>query len=208
MEIALSHVCGPDDIITPAREDLAGQRALDGQNYKMEHPDKPKRPLWRRVLGRPERYYHPSIGYYEHIPAWRVKTYVGDEVWRSYYKFAFARNPWDRQVSFYFYKTRNENPRRSFEAFMNNRKRAHVESREIYAIGDDIVVDFLGRYESINEDFRKVLADIGIRDPVVLPVANTSDKPKDRYREFYTERTRALVADWYAQEIEELSYDF
>jgi len=33
-----------------------------------------------------ERYHHPSVGYYEHMPAWRVKTYLGDEIWNSYFK--------------------------------------------------------------------------------------------------------------------------
>lgn len=208
MEIALSQVCGPDDVLTPAREDLAKQRALDGQNYRIEHPAKPKRPLWRRMLGRPERYYHPSVGYYEHMPAFRVRAYVGEEIWRSYFKFAFVRNPWDRQVSYYFYKTRHETPRRSFETFLANARRAHVESREIYTIDGERAVDFLGRYETIDEDFQKAVQAIGLKEPLTLGKANASDKPKDRYREFYTDKTRDLVGSWYAREIEELGYTF
>jgi hypothetical protein len=48
--------------------------------------------LWR-LLRRPERHYHRTVGYYEHLPAWWVKSYVGDDTWRRYYRFAFVRNP-------------------------------------------------------------------------------------------------------------------
>jgi hypothetical protein len=207
IEILLSGVCGPDDIITPTRGDLGGQRTVPEQNYRLNHPLVPKRPLWRQLLRRPERHYHPTVGYYEHMPAWRVKAYVGDDVWRRYYKFAFVRNPWDRQVSFYFYKTRNERPRRSFGAFMAQKKRAFVQSRDIYAVDGKVSVDFLGRYETLEKDLSKALQDIGI-SAGALPLANVSDKPRDRYREFYNDKTRRLVADWYAPEIAELGYEF
>jgi Sulfotransferase family len=208
IEILLSHYCGPDDVITPTREDLAEQRAISGQNYRLDSPLVPKRPLWRGVLGRPERYYHPSVGFYEHMPAWRVRTYVGEEIWSKYYKFAFVRNPWDRQVSYYFYKTRTEKPRRSFEEFLTAKKRAYVESRDIYAIDGQVAVDFLGRYETLAQDFAKAMAAIGIPDAGALPMANVSEKPKDRYREFYTDQTRDMIGEWYAKEIEELGYTF
>src|SRR5258706_396035 len=164
----------------PLREDLAEQRAIAGQNYRFDGPPVPKRPLWRRVLGRPERYYHPTVGFYEHMPAWRVRAYVGDEIWSKYYKFAFVRNPWDRQVSFYFYKTRAEKPRRTFDDFLANKRRALVESRDIYTIDNRLAVDFLGRYETLGRDFATAMAGAGNPDAGGLPVANVSGKPKER----------------------------
>ncbi len=77
IEAALSAVCGPDDVITEASERLRGHRQQQAQNYRIEHPDKPRRPLLKRLLLRPERHYHPSVGYYEHMPAWRVRKYCG-----------------------------------------------------------------------------------------------------------------------------------
>jgi hypothetical protein len=208
IEIALSEILGPDDVLTPSREDLEAQRSVVGQNYRIDHPAVPKRPLWKRLLGRPERHYHPSIGFYEHIPAWRVKTYVGDDIWKSYYKFAFVRNPWDRQVSFYFYKTRGEKNRRSFEAFMQQGKRAFAESWEIYTIDNRIAVDFLGRYEDLDADFAKVVAQLGLPSSATLPLANSSSKPKGRYREFYNDETKKIVSDWSRREIDLLGYEF
>ena len=76
------------------------------QNYRLDHPAVPKRPLLKRLLRRPERHYHTSVGFYEHMPGWRIKAYIGNKIWSSYYKFTFERNPWDRQVSWYYYKTK------------------------------------------------------------------------------------------------------
>jgi Sulfotransferase family len=208
IEIALSRVCGPDDIITPARADLEAQRATPGQNYRIEHPLKPQRPLWRRILRRPERLYHPSVGYYEHMPAWRIRTYVGDDVWNSYFKFAFTRNPWDAQVSYYFYKTRHDSPRPSFEAFMKRGERARVQLWNLYTLDGAVAVDKLGRYENLDADFAEIQRRIGLKETLVLPVTNASDKPKDRYRDFYTGPARAIADAWYADEAKAHGYEF
>ena len=64
IEAALSELCGPRDVITPYREESeADRKGLPPQNYRIDHPLKPKRPLLRRLLMRPERYYHQSVGY-------------------------------------------------------------------------------------------------------------------------------------------------
>lgn len=210
MEIALSQVLGPDDIITPARPDLESQReqGVGGQNYRLDHPDVPKIPLWRRVLGRPERYYHPTVGYYEHMPGWRVRKYIGEDVWNSYYKFAFERNPWDRQVSFYFYKTRGKDNPVSFDEFLKKKDKAFVDNFGIYAQDGEIAVDFVGCYENVTDDFEKALKDIGIKEKIELPKANVSKKKPRGYRDFFTDETRDLVGAWYEPEITAFGYKF
>jgi hypothetical protein len=211
IEAALSELCGPLDIITPFREESEGERKGRGpQNYRIEHPLKPRRPLWRKLLMRPERYYHPSVGYYEHMPAWRVRAYVGEEIWRDYFKFAFVRNPWDRQISQYLYKTKSKARRPSLERFMARKKRAYVTSYEIYTIEGEVVVDYMGRYESLEEDLRTALKRAGVESHLEVPRTNvTSDRDRESgYRSYYGPRTRALVADWYAREIALLGYRF
>lgn len=210
VEAALSAVCGPDDVLTEASEQLRGVRQKPAQNYRIDHPAKPKRPLWKALLGRPERHYHPSVGYYEHMPAWRVKTYVGDDVWRRYYKFSFERNPWDRQVSWYHYKTKSkdEASKPSFDAFNTDRRRAFVENWSLYTIDAEMALDFVGRYEQLDNDFNRVLAEIGLTGQVSLPRSNVSRDRVGSYRDYYDERSRALVADWYAPEIAFFKYSY
>lgn len=210
IEAALSEFCGPDDVITPASEPLMkfrkGERA---QNYRLDHPDVPKRPLWRKILGRPERHYHPSVGYYEHMPAWRVKAYVGDEIWDSYYKFSFERNPWDRQVSWYYYKTKSKDPRPGFDVFNADKERAYVENFDLYSIDDEVCLDSIGTYEELADDFEKILKDIGLKGKIVLKKTNTSTGPAARsYRDYFTDESRELIRSWYAREIALFDYKF
>jgi sulfotransferase famil protein len=211
IEAALSQLCGKLDVITPYREESEQDRkGLPPQNYRIDHPLKPKRPLWRRLLLRPERYYHHSVGFYEHMPASRVRDYVGEEVWRSYFKFAFDRNPWDRQVSWYLYKTKSKSLRPSFEHFMSKRARAYVANYAIYTLDGALAVDFVGRYESLEEDLNKALAMAGAGRRLQVPRTNVTpnrDGAKD-YRSYYSTGTKALVADWYQPEIALLGYGF
>lgn len=210
VEAALSTVCGPDDVLTEASEPLRGVRQKPAQNYRIDHPEKPRRPLWKSLLGRPERHYHPSIGYYEHMPAWRVRTYAGEAVWRRYFKFSFERNPWDRQVSWYHYKTKSlPLPRKpTFEAFNRDRRRAFVENWDLYTIDNAIGLDFVGRYESLDADFKRVLVEIGLTGAVELPRTNISQGRRGSYRDVYSTESRDLVAGWYAPEIRHFGYTF
>ena len=211
IEAALSELCGPSDVITPYREESETDRkGLGPQNYRIEHPLKPKRPLWRKLLGRPERYYHHSVGFYEHMPASRVRDYVGEEVWRSYFKFAFDRNPWDRQVSWYLYKTKTKSIRPSFERFMQDRRRAFVTNYAIYTLDGALAVDFVGRYENLQDELAKALDLAGVGRHLKVPRTNvTPDKDQARdYRSYYSDATRERVAEWYAPEIALLHYGF
>jgi hypothetical protein len=210
IEAAISELCGPDDVITPFREDNEKyQQGTGPQNYRTEHPLKPKRPLWRELLMHPERYYHHSVGFYEYMPASRVRDYVGEEVWRSYFKFAFDRNPWDRQVSAYHFRyRRSENPP-PFSAYMRRKRRAWINNYEIYSADNQPCVDFVGRFENLAVDFRKALKEVGLNFDQELPRAKANFRRSQKhYRNYYDDETRGIVSDWYAPEIRLLSYEF
>ena len=210
IEAALAGVCGPDDVITPASDELMvhreGRRA---QNFRLDHPLVPKRSLWRRLLRRPERRYHPTVGYYEHMPAWRVRAYLGDDIWNRYYKFTFERNPWDRQVSWYLYKTKSKKSRPTFDGFLADKRRAWVENFDLYSADDNLIVDFVGRYETLSQDFNKAMQAVGLSDRVSLPVTNVSEgRTEGDYRSYYNDATRTLMGEWYAREIDLFGYAF
>lgn len=68
-----------------------------------------------------------------------------------------------------------------------------------------VLVDFIGRFESLNDDTGTVLRTLGLPD-ASLPHKNSSDHK--HYRSYYTQETRDLVAKRYARDIEYFDYEF
>ena len=138
-----------------------------------------------------------------------ARAVIDDKVWRSYFKFAFDRNPWDRQVSFYHHRYRNAKLPPSFARFMHDDARARIDNYDIYSIEGDVAVDFVGRYERLDDDLKLALGRVGVKLSTELPRAKATFRHnKIPYRDYYDDDTRAIVARWYAREIELLHYEF
>ena len=73
----------------------------------------------------------------------------------------------------------------------------------------DLAVDFLGRFETLDQDLQFALDQVGLSTAEALPDAKTRFRPGSvPYRDHYDEDTRTIVADWYASEIKLLGYEF
>ena len=209
IEIALSKLCGPDDILSPLTEIDEALRAggRGAQNWRRHSWWASQQPLWKR---RWRKFSAKDYGFYNHMPAAEVKALLNDDtIWRSYFKFAFDRNPWDRQVSYYHHRYRRaENPA-PFERFLRSGRNARLDNYEIYSLDGDVAVDFVGRYETLTEDLNKALAQVGLKLESELPRAK-GDFRKDKrpYRDYYTDDTRRIVEAWYSREIKLLDYEF
>jgi hypothetical protein len=66
------------------------------------------------------------------------------------------------------------------------------------------LVDFVGRYENMEEDFASVCRKIGI--DIALPHVNRSEHA--HYRDYYTAETKAIVSRLFARDIERFHYTF
>lgn len=209
VECALSALCGPDDIITPVSErDEAMRQGRGPQNWDVNF-----NPWWKtqaRRVGLFQKGRKHRGHYYNHMTAAEARRHLGEAVWRSYFKFAIGRNPWDRQVSFYRWRTKNAEQPMPFPEFMSSERRARRDNHEIFMIGDAVAVDFLLRYEALEEDLAQALSRIGAAQRLDLPRAKAvAARGSGRsYRDYYDERTRDIVARWYAPEIRSLGYEF
>ena len=65
-------------------------------------------------------------------------------------------------------------------------------------------MDFVGRFETLEEDFATVANKLGIK--AALPHINQSRAKA--YQDFYTEKSLAVVEQLYAQDIAEFDYRF
>lgn len=155
------------------------------------------------------------------------------------YKFSFVRNPFDYFVALFtkgitmnFDYTHKwlltSNCLELFERFcLSAKNRIHpiglYNSRENNQVNKQttwikdkagkIFVDFVGRFESLDEDFKRLCKIIGIKY-TPLPIAQTSINTKQRlkdeykYRKFYNSDTRKIVEDLYKDDLETFNYTF
>ena len=160
--------------------------------------------------------------------------HLGPEEFSGFYKFSFVRNPWSRILSEYRY--RNYFHHFSFRDFVLNKmprlgwddKYRHVMPQYdmLYDSQGKLLVDYVGRFETLQEDFNRVCQTLGISDSE-LPHRNKSDKKsrdlkrtirnlvfmngENRYSsmaEFYDDETRDAVAEYYQKDIETFGYRF
>ena len=131
-----------------------------------------------------------KTGKYKLGTANRLKRWFTDEKWNSYFKFCFVRNPYTRMVSNYYFLKLNEVM--SFSQFIkfqpneiNNRSSAmrHIiwhselsQSNHIFNKKGIKMVDFIGKLETIQDDFDKICGKIGILSQKLPHVNKRDDK--------------------------------
>lgn len=152
-----------------------------------------------------------------------AKELLPKEYFDSLFKFAFVRNPWDLQVSS-FHHIRRERPHylggnETFEDFLRWKLdpqrpyQYHVDTSitlqtdYLIDLSGQIVVDFIGRYEQLHEDFATACKRIGIAGPALPHERKANDRKKD-YRSYYNDQTAELIATHFARDIQLLDFRF
>jgi len=185
IEVALSKLCAPEDIITPINPKAEGHLP---RNYD---------------------------GFFNHIPLKKIKSIISPELYKTYYKFTFERNPWDKMVSYYWYCTKRWGVTENFREFCLKCKKENSGNYTIpsdierYSINGKIDVDFIGRYESLEEDFNQICNTLGIPFNGHL-TKEKSDfrKEKRQYSSYYDSITKKKIEQEFKKEIETFGYSF
>jgi hypothetical protein len=155
-----------------------------------------------------------------HVQHQKIDEY--DDIYeKKYFTFAFVRNPWEKLLSEYFYILENKSNSdfySKFPSFKHFVLHDGIEERFYRNYAHDIpqidfilnikknkLTNFVGRLESLQQDFDFVCDRIGIPRQQ-LPHKNKS-KHK-HYTEYYDEETKSIVAEKYAKDIEYFGYEF
>jgi hypothetical protein len=152
-----------------------------------------------------------------------AKELLPETFFNDLYKFAIVRNPWDLQVSSYHH-IRRERPHllehiEDFDHFIRwklDPQRAYqyhvdtsIQSQLDYLIDlqGNILVDFIGHYENLAEDFKEITRQIKV-DGISLPHKRKATNRSKDFRSYYTDDLAELVANHFKRDIEAFGYRF
>ncbi len=152
--------------------------------------------------------------YPHHMPAREAKALLPSDIFDEFYKFGFARNPWDWQVSMYLYMLRHPEHKQhefikslqSFDRYIDWRVHKDLHFQSDYLCDEDgqLLCDYLGRFENLHEDFAHICQHLKL--DVTLPHENKSERQS--YREYYNSETEQMVREAFAPDINLLGYQF
>ncbi len=134
----------------------------------------------------------------------------------EFYKFAFVRNSWSRIYSWYINIMKNETDRIIYNINDDNytflqflkEKINHSTFSQLYFISDkngDIPMDFIGRFENLQNDFNVVCRELNIVE-TVLPKLLV--RKYGHYTDNYTAETKDLIYQLYKDEIDYFGFEF
>lgn len=163
-----------------------------------------------------------GVKFPRHAKAIAAQEMLPATFYDSLFKFTVVRNPWDLQVSSYHH-LRREHPEvvkelPDFRSFLLHKFNPHRErnflldiSRERqwhYVTDHDgaAIVDFVARYESLDDHYARICHHIGIDGPPLPHQRRAPDRTD--YRDYYDNETRELVAEHYAEDIRRFGYSF
>lgn len=136
--------------------------------------------------------------------------------YKNYFKFTFVRNPWARAFSWYKNVMRDEIHQKNldllseipFKEFLKKVAGEGMLKPQTYWLENfkgEVSLDFIGRFENLENDFQKVREVLNIPD-VSLP-HRVSGSNKD-YRDFYDEESIEMIHRIYQKEIDMFNYSF
>jgi hypothetical protein len=158
--------------------------------------------------------------------AWFEYFKANPRKFKKYFKFAFVRNPWDRLVSSYFFLRKggmnaadaswaesNLQAYPDFGSFVrgwvneaNVHSWVHFKPQHYFICREDdkIMMDFLGRMETIDSDFAFLAKKLGCS----YPLEKVNVGSREHYSRYYDDETQEIVRRVYAKDIELFGYSF
>jgi len=151
------------------------------------------------------------------------KSLLDTDMYRSLFKFATIRNPWDMMISYYFSPHRGitEWHRNEFLTLLNSVptlrhyicEQSFLE-KALAKLGRqrprgnkslDFDIDYLIRFEHLNDDFNVVCEKLDIPHSL-LPERNSS--ARTHYSKYYDDELKEIIRNKFAEEIEFGNYSF
>jgi hypothetical protein len=145
-----------------------------------------------------------------------TSDHISNEKYNQYFKFTFVRNPWSRIHSWYLNVQRDPNHQKDYyyyntitlyDFISRNFNRGSLKS-QLYWITDkkgNIPLDFIGRFETLESDFKHIATRLSIKDLSLPHLLQYDHLP---YRQCYDTKSIELVLSLYRKEIDYFNFCF
>jgi hypothetical protein len=150
-----------------------------------------------------------------HLGLAQVRPFLGEEVFASYFKFAFVRNPFDRFVSYCAFMTRQSGEfDRAPQQVMRHvlfqlRPMQHILFQPQYTLLVDadgkLLSDCVGRVEEMQESYDAICVRIGIPS---RPLEQVNSTRRGDYRQYYDQQLIDGVSELYRRDLDLFGYGF
>jgi hypothetical protein len=158
-----------------------------------------------------------DVKFYNHMPASKLRTEIGEDIWEHYFKFTIIRNPFDKMVSAFFHFEKSQNPDKYSMDNLTDIQRfrnwvsdgGKILDRDIYLINGKVAVDYFIRFESLKEDIETVCQKLQLDyDLADLPTLKSEHRDRTiKLKDFYDTPTEKIVRELFKFEIEYFDYD-
>ena len=130
--------------------------------------------------------------------------------WNEYFKFGFVRNPWDRELSNYFFNSGTLKPPKdiSFKEWLNInlRKDGLIHDHNTPQCHYLTDVDYIARFENYDEEVKYIFNRICV--PMPKPLMHVFKTGHEPYWKYYDDVDIMKVHQWYEKDIEMYNYRF
>lgn len=213
IELGLSPICGPDDVISPigaGQEILRFQLGAAPRNFNTdktlevrlaEAVRTGKRPPIREITA----LNRATGGCTGHMSARAVKAWVTEEFWKSAYKFTSERHPYEKALSLAHFQYKGKVAKRvKFEDHLDqtvNDGYNLYSSYKLYSIDGKSVMDGFLLHDTLSEDIAKLRERLGL--PFFeLPRARSGRTDRRPAAEVLSDAQKKVIADHCKQEFD------
>ena len=211
IEAVLSNYCSGDDVVTPLND------------YSFNR-DETGRVVHRAMNANKLEWWNKEIG--QHVDAAMLKAHIPGEVWSTYKKISIARNPWDRLISLFMWRNKQDpslKPKKRFyhwlgvpfdelallrKHFAEYAQGDWETNDRFYLMDGELCADYVIRYEQLPDSFYKLCDVLGLPH-IEIPRLKTGIRPTQyHYSRYYDENTEAIVAERHKNDIRLFGYEF
>ena len=168
------------------------------KNYYLHRPD---HDLFCFNKKKTKKYINYENRLYGVLTYYKTSDYINKKMnmtpykWKTYYKFCFIRNPYDKIISAWNHINRFNIPFKNYLNLFNtcnDVEYMHMflpQIKNIIDVNKKININYIGKFEKLEEDFQIILSNIGIKKIIHNPSKKLNKRDHLDFYKYYDQFT-------------------